>query len=295
MTQRHYQEISAEDGRFPEALHRVSPRPKSLWVSGQAECLKSPRAIAIVGARSCTAYGERIARSLACELARAGVTVVSGLAYGIDAAAHRGALEGRGRTVAVLGCGIDIDYPAENLSLRRDMEKDGAVVTEFAPGTPGAKWTFPLRNRIISGLSSGVVVIEATEKSGSLITAKHALDQGKEVFAVPGPIDSTKSGGTNRLIQDGAKLVLGVDDILEEFGWKESGRNVSKIPLNISQELKNTPEGRVLGLLSEGPCAMDALVERSGYEVETVSHLLISMEIEGRIRSKPGGVYERIS
>lgn len=258
--------------------------------------MSRPLPVAVVGARECTAYGEKTAYELARALSQSGVTVVSGLAFGIDAAAHRGALDakaagdaakGCGGTIAVLGCGIDLMSPAQNKVLKERIASEGVVVTEFPPGTQAAPWTFPKRNRIVSGLSRGVVVVEAGVKSGSLITADFALQQGRDVFAVPGPITSPQSEGTNRLIQNGAKLVLSVKDVLDELG------------AGVQLELTERPQaaetgdaGAVLRLLNSGPRHVDELIASTGIAVEKLSGLLVDLEIRGRIRALPGGLYE---
>jgi DNA processing protein len=287
-------EISREDPLYPDLLKQIHDPPGRLWVQGDSGFLSRGVLIAVVGARECTPYGEKVAYELARELARVGVTVVSGLAYGVDAAAHRGALDagdGGGGTVAVLGCGIDQMSPARNTDLKQRIAERGLVMTEFAPGTPSAPWTFPKRNRIISGISRGVVVVEAGLKSGSLITADFALQQGREVFAVPGPVTSPQSEGTNRLIQTGAKLVLSVQDILDELGGNIQVPSPSPSP---REEIPEPGEGgRVLGLLKAGPRHMDDLIAESGIGVEKISCLLIDLEICGRINSLPGGFFER--
>lgn len=283
-------EIEKGDPRYPGLLKEIHDPPRRLWVQGDSDFLSRGLLIAVVGARECTGYGKKAAYELSRELARAGATVVSGLAYGIDTAAHQGALDGGGKTVAVLGCGIDLPYPAGNVALKSKIAESGAVVSEFSPGTEAAPWTFPQRNRIISGISRGVVVVEAGLKSGSLITSDFALQQGREVFAVPGPITSTQSEGTNRLIQNGAKLVLGAKDVLDEFA---SGAQLS-FPERLKSE--ETPEqgeaGAVLQLLRQGPQHMDDLIATVDIGIEKMSALLVELEIRGKIRALPGGLYE---
>lgn len=281
-------QLKPSDSGYPDLLQNIHDPPPHLWGEGDPKFLSDGTRLAIVGARECTPYGVKVAFDLAREAVKAGLVVVSGLAYGIDTAAHRGALEGGGKTVAVLGCGIDIPYPAENLELKRRIAQSGAVITEFSPGTRATAWSFPQRNRIISGLSRGVVVVEAGEKSGSLITADFALQQGREVFAVPGNIDSPKSVGTNRLIQSGAKLVSGIGEILEEFRWI--------VPPLASRRMEASgatkEETVLLRLLAEGPCLMEELLQGSGLPVERLSTLLVEMEIGGRIKSLPGSRFQ---
>lgn len=209
--------INIGDKEYPKNLLKIYDPPKKLYVLGNYEILNE-FGIAIVGCRNFTKYGENASKSLAYNLAKYGVNVISGMAKGIDGAAHKGAILGKGKTIAVLGSGFNHIYPKENIGLfNRIIENNGAVITEYEPDTmPNAK-NFPRRNRIISGLSRGVVVVEAGDRSGSLITAELALDEGKEVFAVPGNINSIQSHGTNQLIKEGAKVVTNVKDILEEF------------------------------------------------------------------------------
>ena len=209
--------ITWSDDEYPPALGVIADPPPVLWVRGSAGAL-GLTAVAVVGSRAATPYGVAVAERLGAELASRGVVVVSGLARGIDSAAHRGALSVSGRTVAVLGSGCDVVYPAEYSSLATEIGVDGAVVSELPPGTPPRKWFFPLRNRIISGLSRAVVVIEASDRSGSLITARAALEQGREVLAVPGNVLSGRNRGGHALLRDGAKIVEDADDIFEELG-----------------------------------------------------------------------------
>jgi len=208
--------LDRADERYPAWLGTIADPPAVLYCAGLIEP-QDRQAVALVGARQATPYGLRVTETLARELSGAGFTIVSGLARGIDTAAHRAALEAGGRTIAVLGCGLDVDYPLGHARLREDIAGGGAVVTEYAPDTKPLAHHFPRRNRIISGLSLGVVVIEAAEDSGSLITARLALEQGREVFAVPGSIEAPLSRGPHGLLKQGAKLVETVDDIIEEL------------------------------------------------------------------------------
>ncbi|HSA59866.1 MAG TPA: DNA-processing protein DprA [bacterium] len=288
-------EISLEDRAYPDLLRHIHDPPRRLWVQGDSDLLNRSIPVAVVGARECTAYGEKTAYELSRALSEAGATVVSGLAFGIDAAAHRGALDAegaggaaRGGTIAVLGCGIDLMSPAQNKTLKERIASEGVVVTEFPPGTQAAPWTFPKRNRIVSGLSRGVVVVEAGVKSGSLITADFALQHGREVFAVPGPITSPQSEGTNRLIQNGAKLVLSVRDVLDELG---AGVQLP-LPERPQAAAETGDAGAVLRLLNSGPRHVDDLIASSGIAVEKLSGLLVDLEIRGRIRALPGGLWE---
>lgn len=278
--------ITPSSSEYPELLKHISDPPSQFWCEGDLQ-VTSLSCVAVVGARECTPYGEKAAFDLSKSLAQAGVVVVSGLALGIDTAAHKGALAGGGKTIAVLGCGMDIPYPSENISLKKNIFQNGVVISEYAPGTQATVWSFPRRNRIISGLSLGVVVVEAGLKSGSLITANLALQQGRDVFAVPGNISSPLSAGTHRLIQSGAKLVNSVEDILEELklGVKTSFKEIKE---NISHA-----EKKLLHLLSNGPRHMDELLEATGSPMNELSSLLIEMELNGKIRSLPGSCFEK--
>src|ERR1700755_3458207 len=295
-----------DDGAYPALLREIPDPPVTLYVRGSwSECLDAP-CVGIVGSRRCSAYGQNVALSLARDLASRGVTVVSGLARGIDAAAHRGALEASGRTVAVLGTGLDEVYPRDHRTLASEiLERGGALVTQFPLGTPPVAENFPYRNRIISGLSLGVVVVEASENSGSLITARLALEQDREVFPVPGNITSRCSSGTTFLIKGaGAKLVQAWQDVVAEFppeiaasilppesGKKKgSGRSTDlTIPPDISDA-----ERAVLKLLtSDEPAHIDALSEASGLAVSELSGVLLALEMRDLVRQLPGRCFVR--
>jgi len=243
------QVVPIEDERYPAWLRAIHDPPPVLYCDGVIE--PSDRlAVAIVGARQATPYGLRITEALARDLAGLGCTIVSGMARGIDAAAHRGALAAGGRTIAVLGCGLDVVYPPEHDKLRAEIADAGAVVTEFPMGTPPKASHFPRRNRIISGLALGVVVVEAAEDSGSLITARSALDQGREVFAVPGPIDAPLSRGPHGLLKQGAKLVETVADIIEELLPQLEGSSLETL-LDQDRAISHPP-GRPLAISELG-------------------------------------------
>lgn len=263
---------------YPIALKEIGQPPRDIWGEGDAQVLSEGNHVSIVGARQCTPYGQEVAFGLASALARAGVVVVSGLAYGIDSAAHEGTIEGGGKTIAVLGAGLDCPYPSQNCALKKRIVKSGAVITEFPLGTTATRWSFPKRNRIISGLARAVVVVEAGEKSGSLITANFALEQGRDVLAVPGDIRSPVSVGTHRLIQSGAKLVTTVEDILQEL----QGPVLSPVAAG------TTEEKAILHYLASGPLHIDEIQRTSGYPVEKLSSILVGLEIGGRIKSLPG-------
>ena len=209
--------ITPDDADYPSMLFKLPNLPLALYVRGDLDCLKNKISIAVVGAREASDIGARIARSLSASLSRSGAVIVSGAAKGIDSAAHNGALDAGANTVAVLGCGFGTNYLPENEPLRREIAGHGALVTEYPPLTPASGWNFPFRNRIISGLSYGTIVIEANEKSGSLRTVGHAIEQGRDIFAVPGDITSSMNMGTNKLLRDGAKPVFNAMDVLEEY------------------------------------------------------------------------------
>ncbi|MFZ5596134.1 MAG: DNA-processing protein DprA [Bacillota bacterium] len=275
------------DPCYPEPLKRIFDPPPGLFVRGSVDGLWPP-AVALVGSRKATRYGLATAGKLAGDLALAGVAVVSGMARGIDTAAHRGALDAGGKTVAVLGCGVDVAYPAENRRLMEEIERSGAVVSEFPLRATPQPWHFPVRNRIISGLSLGVVVVEAAERSGALITADFALDQGREVMAVPGNITSAVSRGPNRLIAQGARLVEGAEDILEELGL---GR-LFKVDRPEQPAVKVSPEeAAVKNSLSAEPSNLDQLVERTGLPAQRVLAALTFLELKGLARQLPGRLY----
>jgi len=288
--------IAHTDSVFPPALIEVTAPPPLLFVRGQSDSLLRPQ-LAIVGSRNPTPVGMEVAHQLARELATRGIVVVSGLAAGIDTAAHRGALSAEGTTVAVLGCGTDRPYPSENRRLAALISKTGAVISEFPPGTPPRREHFPRRNRIISGLSLGVVVVEAARRSGALITARLAGEQGREVFAVPGSIRNPMTRGCHTLIRDGAKLVEGVDDILEELpllnelpslGDPVGGEHVSsRTPLNTAQK-------DLLMSIGYDSVSVDLLVQRTQLTAEQVSSMLLILELEGYIAAAPDGTYTQL-
>jgi DNA processing protein len=293
--------ISRDDAEYPKNLREVYDPPVVLYVRGTLS-ERDGLAIAVVGSRRTTLYGQDMARKLAFQLARVGVTVVSGLARGIDTAAHNGALQAKGRTVAVIGCGIDIMYPAENQKLADEIvEKDGAVVTEFPFGVKPDKQNFPMRNRIISGWSIGTVVVEANLKSGALITANQAAEQGRQVFAVPGRADSILSKGTNKLIKDGAKLTEDVEDILGEFEYLlPKAATEQAEAASVSEGTKpalrlSDMEEKVMAQLGREETAIDEIIRASGLTTACVSATLLSLEMKRLVRQLPGKQYVRNS
>jgi len=285
--------LTPSSPEFPESLRAIPDSPVLLYCRGTLDWLTHP-AVAIIGARTATDYGKRVAANLAAELAGQGIVTVSGAAYGIDAAAHRGALAAGGGTVAVLGCGIDVVYPRTHADLFRDIAGNGLLLTEYSLGTKPEGYRFPARNRIISGLTKGVVVVEATEKSGSLITARLALDQGREVFAVPGRIDSPKSAGAHRLIQQGAHLVQSVDDIFEGLSWRHGHLSGDRRGNAGETEPVSVGEQVVLDCLDVYPRDIDTLVRLTGMALGEVHDLLLQLELRGLVRQMPGQQYERI-
>lgn len=274
---------------YPKSLFQINDPPPFLYVKGD---LRSPGpAIAMVGSRRATRYGIMTTTRLAGELARHGVTLISGMARGVDTAAHRGALAAGGRTIGVLGCGIDMIYPPENRGLFDEMSSRGALVSEFPLGTLPLGENFPRRNRIISGLASGVLVVEASEKSGSLITAQCALEQGRDVFAVPGQIGFASCRGSNRLIQQGAKLVDCVEDILEELpGWSAPpGDGDTPAP---PRDFALTPrEAGVYELLARGALHIDDIIVQTELTAAEVSSMLLHLELKGAVMQLPGAHY----
>lgn len=280
---------------YPPPLGDIPDPPCLLYVRG-SYAPRDPLAIALVGSRKCTPYGLRVAERLAASLARVGLTVVSGLARGIDAAAHRGALKAGGRTLAVLANGLGQIYPPEHEELARDVAAAGAVLSEMAMRQAPLAGLFPQRNRIISGLCLGVVVVEATPRSGSLSTAHHAMEQNREVFAVPGPIESLSSQGCHYLIRDGARLVQNVDDILEQLGplVREVRPAAAEPAVRHPVELTlNDLERSLLGKLDDRPTAVDELIARTGLTASQVMATLSVLEMRRLVRRMPGHQFVR--
>ncbi|GFN36396.1 DNA-processing protein DprA [Tepidimicrobium xylanilyticum] len=281
--------VTVFDKNYPDRLHYICDSPKVLYVKGSLT-EDDNLSIAIVGSRKTTSYGKWATEKFAEELVDLGVTIVSGLALGIDAIAHRKALEKKGRTIGVLGNGIDIVYPNTNKALFEEIPKNGAIISEFFLGTPPLSYNFPQRNRIISGLSLGVIVIEAKEKSGSLITAHHALEQGKEVFALPGNINSIFSKGTNKLIKDGAKLIMDIEDVVEEIHeLQEKLSNKRRVELDYDQF--SSSEVKVLETMKEGPIHADNIAVNTGIDISTINSILTILELKGVIKEIGGSIF----
>lgn len=274
--------VTIRDPDYPPLLLQIADPPPYLYVKGDPAGLEP--AVAVVGSRRATAYGRTVTARLAEDLARRGVAVVSGMARGVDTAAHQGALAGEGKTVGVLGCGIDVVYPPENRELFDRVADRGALVSEFPLGTGPLAENFPRRNRIISGICRGVLVVEAAERSGSLITAQMALDQGRDVFAIPGNITSSGSSGTNRLIREGAKLVAGVEDILEELAPRSSAAFAITPP----QPDLPPAEAALMGLFGADPLHIDEIIAKSALTVGDVSAMLLRLELKGAVTQLPG-------
>ena len=284
--------LTLKDDAYPKRLRDIYDPPAVLYVRGELK-KEDELAVSIVGSRKTSPYGRWITEKVSQELSRHGVTIVSGMARGIDSLAHWGAISAGGRTIAVLGCGVDVIYPSENRNLFRKIIDCGAVLSEFRMGSPPEAGHFPKRNRIISGLSLGVVVVEASTKSGSLLTAGYALEQGREVFAVPGNVGFEGSRGTNRLIKDGAKMVESSEDVLEEIlpQWRREEETTQQVE-SPGRDLPE--EERILyELLGETPLHIDAIIQESGFEPGTVSSLLLNLELKGFISQWPGKCFTR--
>ncbi len=284
--------ITLNDQAYPPRLKEIYDPPPLLWINGEIS-EADHIAIAIVGSRGATAYGREISSRLSGDLAAAGVSVISGMALGIDSAAHQGALNAGGRTLAVLGCGVDVCYPKPNTDLFRRIPRQGALISEFRLGTKPEPGFFPLRNRVISGLSLGVVVVEAGSRSGSLITARLALEQNREVFAVPGRVASAKTQGTHALLKQGARLVETARDILDEI----TPQIKVKPPVPKQKAPVHEPDGkagRIWEALSEGALHIDKLGRMIKLKPAEMAPLLLEMELKGLIRQLPGMRYIRI-
>jgi DNA processing protein len=283
---------SLADPDYPRQLLQITDPPPLLYVKGRGELLNRP-ALAIVGSRNATAQGVANAESFAATLSNAGLVIASGLALGIDAAAHRGGLAGASSSIAVVATGLDIVYPARNRTLAHELAERGALISEFALATPGRPENFPRRNRLISGLSLGCLVVEAAVGSGSLITARSALDQGREVFAIPGSIHSPLAKGCHALIKQGAKLVESAADVLEELRMPARAAHISRQPGSGDAPVLRYP-AEFLQALGFDPFDPDTLAARAGLNAAEVAALLTQLEIEGTVAALPGGRFQRI-
>lgn len=278
--------VSLAETSYPPQLLEIPDPPALLYVRGNTALL-ARRSLAVVGSRNATPQGLANAENFARHFSDAGLPIVSGLAMGIDAAAHRGALAGRSSTIAVLGTGIDVVYPQRNAQLAEEIATHGVIVSEFPIGAPPTRENFPRRNRIISGLSRGVLVVEAAISSGSLITARLAAEQGRDVYAVPGSIHSPLAKGCHALIKQGAKLVECAEDVLSELG--------AVVASDTSHVTPGVTDVPMLDYMGYDPCNVDTLCERSGLTPEKVSAILLQLELDGRVMSLPGGGYQRVS
>jgi DNA processing protein len=293
--------VPLNDERYPPLLREIQNPAPMLFVRGELGTA-GMTGIAVVGSRYPSEGGQKTAYDLAHGLGSIGCTVISGFARGIDSTAHRGALTAGARTLAVLGCGVDRIYPPENVKLYRDVIASGAMLSEYPPGTPPDAVNFPHRNRIISGMSHGIIVVEASMNSGSLITAKWALDQGREVFAVPGSISSYKSKGTNKLIKDGARLVEDFRDVVEELATKLGGEVLGRLK-DFSAGTHGAEAGKIAGLsgdeakvaelLADGSLHMDDLLNKTGTDMGRISAALVNLELKGLVEQVEGGKYAR--
>lgn len=272
--------VTKEDSNYPDKLRNIFNPPYALYVKGNLP-KNQIGSVAIIGARNCSEYGREVSKYFACELAKAGLQIISGLARGIDGYAHQGVLAGEGSTYGVLGCGIDICYPIENFSLYMDMQEKGGVISEYGIGVNPKAGNFPMRNRIISGMSDGILVIEAKEKSGSLITVDLGLEQGKNIYALPGRINDRLSTGCNNLIKMGAKLVLEPKDILEDFflNYKENEMDSKK-----NYKLLETQEKMVYDSLSFYPKHMNEIAGETNFSIYELSEILLSLELKNYIK-----------
>lgn len=323
-----WQTVSPDDAEYPKALLEIPDYPAILFVWGDKSVLSYEVMLSVVGTRQASSYSVRVTEALSQRLSECGAVIVSGGALGVDSAAHWGAINAGGKTISVLGCGLGCDYLKENETLRREVSKHGAVITEYFPFTPASRTTFPMRNRIISGISLGTVVIEAGERSGSLITARLALEQGRDVFSVPGDIISSAFTGTNRLIHDGAKPVFSALDILEEYYYNYSQKlNIENADIPLGQTLRQTPPAtrkspdkrcseasivnsekmcrrlpdgitdtakRVYNVMGEKPVHIDEISEKSGVPVAGALAALTELELYSLIELTNGKNYQKI-
>lgn len=289
--------LKLDDPRYPTLLKEIPDPPPLLFVQGDINCLQDWQ-LAIVGSRNPSASGRDSAFEFARYLASGGLHICSGLADGIDAAAHKGALAGGGKTIAVVGTGLDRVYPAKNRELAHQIAGQGAIVSEFPLGTPPLAENFPRRNRIISGLSLGTLVVEAALRSGSLITARMAMEQGREVFAMPGSIHNPLARGCHQLIREGVKLVETAEHILEELGAMAEFAQITELPTDSQQSSRPVNDDAEYQQLFEhlgfDPIHIDELISRSGLTADAVSSMLLLLELQGRVSALPGGKYTRI-
>lgn len=282
----HNHVVTLADAEYPKALLEIADPPPILYAKGNLHWLNTV-GIAVVGSRNASPQGEKNAEDFSQALAHHGYTIISGMALGVDGAAHRGALKANGATIAVVGTGLDIVYPARHRELAHQIAERGLILSEFPLGTPSKAQNFPRRNRIISGLSLGCLVVEANVQSGSLITARLAAEQGREVFAIPGSIHSPVSKGCHQLIKQGAKLVDDIQDIVDELG-------IISIENNFPESKKPLESNPLLDSMGFEPVTIETLLERSGLTSENLSAMLLMLELESKVASLPGGRYQRL-
>ncbi len=296
-TEEHHHILTSLDAEYPALLNELSDKPPVLYLSGDASLINTPQ-IAIVGSRTATPNGIQTAKHFASYLAQHGITITSGMALGIDTASHQGALKAQGKTIAVTGTGLDRIYPSKNKPLAYDIFEHGLLISELALGTNPSKGSFPKRNRIISGLSIGTLVVEATEKSGSLITAYKAIEQGREVFAIPSSIHNPHAKGCHQLIKNGAKLVDQASDIIEEVSSLLGFMADLEKPTEINQVNEDQLDQEYILLLEKmgyDPISIDEIVYTSGLTIDKVSSMLLILELKDHINTAPGGLYVRTS
>jgi DNA processing protein len=287
--------LAATDAEYPALLRQTADAPPVLWVRGDPTVLAEPQ-LAMVGSRNPTAGGRATAREFAAWFARAGLTITSGLALGIDAASHEGALAAGGLTIAVLGCGLDVAYPAQHAALMESIAGSGAVISEFPPGTAALKAHFPQRNRIIAGLTAGTLVVEAAQRSGSLITARLAGIAGREVFALPSSIHNERARGCHELIRQGAKLVERPEDVLAELKISLTDQMLADPRANPEKSpVLDKAYKILLDALAFEPASVDSLIERTGMNSESIASMLLVLELDGHVAPHPGGRYSRMA
>lgn len=287
-----------EDDDFPKSLLNILDSPQGLFCRGKWIDMNSNILVSVVGARKCTQYGYTCAKTISKGIAEKGAVIVSGMAMGIDSAAHEGALEAGMPTIAVLGCGVNVIYPPNNHALMKKIMETGMVISEYPVNTEPARHTFPERNRIISGISNGVLVVEASERSGSLITARYAMEQGKDLFAVPGNINSTYSKGTNELIKDTAQLTTCAEDVtffyesrLEKIRESLKKQNIKRNEYSLSSDDNNDIEESIISSLTSEPVSIEELSDATGIGISDLSTTLLVMELSGKVISYPNGKY----
>ncbi|MBW2306452.1 MAG: DNA-protecting protein DprA [Deltaproteobacteria bacterium] len=285
--------VTINDDNYPVNLRKIADPPPFLYVRGELR-RSDDLAVAMVGSRNASAYGVRACQQLSNDLSLRGLVIISGFARGVDSAAHWGAFQAGGRTIAVLGCGIDVIYPRENKDLFKRIEAQGAVITELPPGVPPEPVNFPRRNRIISGMSLGVIVVEASARSGSLITARLALEQNREVFAVPGMVSSTRSQGTHHLIKQGAKLVECANDVLEEIFPQALANPGGYVPKEIPYAELSPEARRILDVMERAPLHIDALLKQAGVSAGLATGILLELELKGYIKQLPGKLFAKL-